>query len=278
MSIKTNPEYIEDYLDEDPVILNQQFAVLSYILPSDNNEFTFPLFKIRGSYKTIEEAQRRIEKLKNTEKFFHMFIVEVGKWGQLFTDEELEKIGDELETVYRDQQLNNLMKSYKENKEHSDVVFSERKDNLKKRAEFEASEEGKKYLENLKESPVTVKARIEFQEKEILKVQKQLETLKELKEKDQETLKTFTEEELKELDIDSEGNLKINPMLEAQSLPEIKTSFSDPTNTHKNKESRLIKELKENFDSIEFNKLFEKKYGTQFSEVANSVGFTGSSS
>ncbi len=84
-----------DYLDEDQIINSQKYAILSYVLPSDdekgksNMSKATPMFKIRGSYSSIEDCESRIKKLQVYDSTFNMFVVEVGKWGALLTEEQI---------------------------------------------------------------------------------------------------------------------------------------------------------------------------------------------
>ena len=103
---------VEDYLDEDPVISNQKFFILSYILPeSDKNELSHPVVKMRGSYSTIEDCEKRIEKLKNVDKYNNMFICEVGKYGALLPASEFEN-NEDIDVKYREAMLNTLVQEY----------------------------------------------------------------------------------------------------------------------------------------------------------------------
>ena len=61
-----NTASLEDHLLEDPPVYNQNFFILSYLLPDPNkNELQQPLFKMRGAFKNEEECKKRIKKLKN---------------------------------------------------------------------------------------------------------------------------------------------------------------------------------------------------------------------
>ena len=59
-----------DFLDEDSKVYKQTYAVFSYTLPCTDPKGKrtegggFPMFKIRGSYETVEECERRIKKLQ----------------------------------------------------------------------------------------------------------------------------------------------------------------------------------------------------------------------
>ena len=67
--------------------------------------------KVRGVYESKESAERRAKKLQTLDADFHVFVGQVGYW--LPWDPEADLIeGQE----YKDQELNKLMKLYKENR------------------------------------------------------------------------------------------------------------------------------------------------------------------
>lgn len=197
---------IDDYLDEDPVINQQKFFVLSYILPSGKNELKSPIIKVRGSYPSQEECEKRIEKLKNIDKINNMYMCEVGKYGALIEEEELEK-NNEIDVKYREAILNDMVKEYKENSEKKDQEFEDRKKFLKEKAEYEASVKGQQDINQKREHPVSVKHRIESmiaQEKEFTE---KLNNVREILKISQEQINNYTEEELnKDYAADPEAN------------------------------------------------------------------------
>lgn len=176
----TQQEDIQDYLDEDRKISNQEFFVLSYLLPGEKNELKVPMIKVRGSYKTVDECKKKIDSLNNTDKYFHKYICSVGMWGGLWDDESLEKM-DEVDIVHRDSLLNSMMKEYKENREQADIHFEERKETMKKRAEFEATPEGRLEMENTVESAEVIQDRIRFADKELTELNARLVEISKIK-------------------------------------------------------------------------------------------------
>lgn len=131
---------VEDYLTEDGPILGQNFFVLSYLLPDETKGGRIPMIKVRGTYKTIEDCQRRIDTLKHADTYFNMFICEVGKWGGLFDNEALLSRED-IDTTYRNETMNTMMKEYKANKDKGDTEFEERKNKLRAGSSIETKEE-----------------------------------------------------------------------------------------------------------------------------------------
>lgn len=83
--------------------------------------------KIRGSYSTREEAESRAKKLQKMDADHNIFVGQVGKW--LPWDPAPSAIGDQ---EYAEDQLNTLMKKYKENEEAREVFHKEQRDRAKK--------------------------------------------------------------------------------------------------------------------------------------------------
>ena len=88
------------------------------------NEFrtTVRGLKIRGTYASQEEAVARSKKLQRQDTLHNIFVGEVGKW--LPWDPEP---SDVKEQEYAEDQLNTLMKKYKENEEHRESFQRERR-------------------------------------------------------------------------------------------------------------------------------------------------------
>lgn len=195
------PKENVDFLDEDPIISNQKYFVLSYVVPEDNKT---PMVKVRGVYNDTESCSNRIKKLQQTDKYFHMFICEVGKWGALMKQTEIEKL-DSIDVEYQNEQLNEIMKKYKENKDKTNQHFEERKERMKQVAMEEGTIEGQEKLKGKKEHPFSVKMKIKESTEAIEDLEKQLEEWK-LK-KDNATVKLETEYTKEELET---GELELN--------------------------------------------------------------------
>jgi hypothetical protein len=78
--------------------------------------------KVRGVYSTYKEAEARGKKLQQKDKYFNIFVGEVGKW--LPWDPEPHQVQDQ---EYAEEQLNTLMKKYKENEDGKERFFDERR-------------------------------------------------------------------------------------------------------------------------------------------------------
>jgi len=194
--IKNAP--LEDYLTEDSPVKNQNYFVLSYIVPDDDNEIKHPVIKVRGSYKTQDECEKRIEKLKVVDSYFNMYICEVGKFGSLLPTEELSKT-DEIDVKYQESLLNTMIQGYKQNKDLADSTFQKRKEDLTQKIKHESSKEGQVSLSSKKENPLSIKTRIEVTEKHIKDLESEIKKCKEILDEDQKKYDTeYTKEEIEE--------------------------------------------------------------------------------
>jgi hypothetical protein len=87
-----------------------------------NFQTTMHGLKVRGVYSTQEQANARAKSLNKKDPYFNVYVADVGEW--LPWDPEPEEIKDQ---EYQSDDLNKLMKSYKENAEKRDEFFEEEK-------------------------------------------------------------------------------------------------------------------------------------------------------
>ena len=78
--------------------------------------------KVRGTYNTKDEAEKRAKKLQTLDSDFHVFVGQVGYW--LPWDPCADKIEDE---SFINSQLNDMMEKYKENNLNKDMFYEEQK-------------------------------------------------------------------------------------------------------------------------------------------------------
>lgn len=78
--------------------------------------------KVRGVYDTYREAEMRAKKLQRSDRSFHVFVGQVGYW--LPWDPNADKVAAE---EYLEDELNTLMKEYKENEVRKDMFYEEQK-------------------------------------------------------------------------------------------------------------------------------------------------------
>ena len=114
----------KDYLTEDTLIPeNQNFMCISF-LSDVENKLSLKGVKVRGSFKTLEEAQEHAKKLQSIDQAHNVFVGEVGKWVAFNPDVNSKEAGD---PEYANEQLNKMMKEYNKNQEQASLVNEERK-------------------------------------------------------------------------------------------------------------------------------------------------------
>jgi hypothetical protein len=77
--------------------------------------------KVRGVYGNPKEAELKAKKLQSKDKYHNIFMAEVGKWTPW--DPQPHEVQDQ---EYSNDQLNTLMKKYKENEDSREKFFEER--------------------------------------------------------------------------------------------------------------------------------------------------------
>ena len=108
-------EAYDDFMYTHKTKLEEEFYAL--------NEFRTSMrgVKVRGVYGNPKEAEIKAKKLQSKDKYHNIFLGEVGKWTPW--DPSPNEIKDQ---EYNNDQLNNLMKKYKENEDSREQFFEER--------------------------------------------------------------------------------------------------------------------------------------------------------
>jgi flagellar biosynthesis/type III secretory pathway protein FliH len=161
---------IINYLTEDPVIPSQRYALISIVGPNMSQKCDVWGMKIRGVTETIEAAKELSKKIMRVDNIYDIYTVDIGKFFPLNVS------SDQIKDVeYQNQQLNDLMKSYNENKEKAEELWAIRKNEMVKEAIKDGTKEGQKELEEKAKlvNPDIVKQKIQELEKE-LQEQRQL--------------------------------------------------------------------------------------------------------
>ena len=109
----------------------------------EQKKVTMYTFKVRGAYESVEEAQKRITYLNSIDSNVNIYLAEVGKWCPF--DDDPEKAKD---AVYKDEELNRLMKGYKENQEKGKELFEKRKADMVAKALQDTKEKKEKLKED----------------------------------------------------------------------------------------------------------------------------------
>lgn len=133
--------------------------------------------KVRGTYDTIREANKKASILRKRDPNFNIFVCQVGYW--LPWDPEAQDIENQ---EYQEGELNNLMKKYNENAENRDVMYDEDK---RERIKLAREENKRKRAEQKK-----VVKKIDTEEVETQKITKLRNILNEVDEKIYETEQT----------------------------------------------------------------------------------------
>ena len=103
--------------------------------------------KIRGTYSTRDEAEKRAKSLQSIDSDFHVFVGQVGYW--LPWDPCADKVQEE---HYINDQLNEMMEKYKENNINRDIFYEEEKREKIKAAKEEVIRKKKEEAEKKKQA------------------------------------------------------------------------------------------------------------------------------
>ena len=114
--VTTIQEAYETFLFNNRKRLDSEFFAIN------NFRTTVRGLKVRGSFDTYEEAQHRVKTLQKLDPSFNIFIGQVGFW--LPWDPVPSEVQNQ---EYAEDQLNSLMKNYKENESKKDEFFETQK-------------------------------------------------------------------------------------------------------------------------------------------------------
>jgi hypothetical protein len=160
-----------DCLDEDTPLPGQQFVLMSFISPERIMNCDMRGIKIRGIFPTREKADKALEVMKKKDKYFDIFLGEVGKW--LPWNPGMHQVE---EVKYRNKKLDKIMgKVHKTELETLNELVGRRKEQLDKdkvahkdRIKNSVKEAVRTYESENKDEPV--------KEKEVEKKQKEKAT------------------------------------------------------------------------------------------------------
>ena len=113
-------EAYDDFMYANKTKLEEEFYAL--------NEFRTSVrgIKVRGVYSNPKEAELKAKRFQSNDKYHNIFIGDVGKW--LPWDPQPHEVAEQ---EYAQDQLNTLMRKYKENEDSRDKFFDERKNSKK---------------------------------------------------------------------------------------------------------------------------------------------------
>jgi hypothetical protein len=120
-SYKKENFIINDFNDKYSTYLSNNKVKLDEVFDSDNNfKTSIRGVKVRGVFATQKEAEIRSKVLQKLDKNFHVYVAPVGYW--LPMDPNVNEIQNQ---EYAESELNNLVKSYKENEIKKEEFFTE---------------------------------------------------------------------------------------------------------------------------------------------------------
>jgi hypothetical protein len=250
-----------DFLFEDPPISGQKYALVTIVGPHMKQKCDVWGLKVRGFADTNEKAKLMAQKLMRIDNNYDVYTVDVGKFFPLAV--EPHEVGD---IQYQNNQLNDLIKSYLENKESANEHWSQRKNDMLN----EAIREGKNQeeLANKPEHPISVLQRIRNYEESVKNNRENLEALEMDLKLSKEKFEKYTDEERElantELKNAVENNIEPNIPQEADlSVDEIRNQVLqdlDATQStvpqEKSEVEKIISELKANEEELEESKSF----------------------
>ena len=187
--------------------------------------------KVRGTYNTKDEAEKRAKKLQTLDSDFHVFVGQVGYW--LPWDPCADKIEDE---SFVNSQLNDMMEKYKENNINKDIFYEEQK-----REKVQAARE-----------EVIRKKKEELAAKKLEDVSEANEVDEPLPEGSDEV--EVIKESIGEPEVEPEPEPEVEPEPEPEVEPESDVVVSDPVLKSKELDEDLKKSL-EDVDPWMANKL-----------------------
>jgi hypothetical protein len=108
-------EAYDDFMYQNKTKLEDEFYAM--------NEFRTSIrgVKVRGVYGNPKEAELKAKKLQQKDKYHNIFLAEVGKWTPW--DPQPHEVADQ---EYAQDELNTLMRKYKENEDNREKFFEER--------------------------------------------------------------------------------------------------------------------------------------------------------
>lgn len=186
-----------DYLSEDQPISGQRYALVSIVGPHMPQKCKVYALKIRGFSDTLEGAKSLSSKIMKYDTDYDIYTVDVGKFFPLDVD-PLE-VSD---VEYQNTQLNELIKSYLQNRQSANDLWAKRKTEMMTLAIREG--QNQEELASRPEHPVSVLGRIRNYKDSATNLREQLESLERDIQLAEEKFKLFTDGEreiaIRELD------------------------------------------------------------------------------
>lgn len=123
---------IDENVDTDfTTVPGQKYALISVVSPQSNQKSDNLCLKIRGTFNTIEEANKQAEMLQKLDTTFDIYVVEMYSWLLLPPDPNM------MEQKHIDNKLNEIIGGHRESQLKSKMYFEERKRELMENIEIE---------------------------------------------------------------------------------------------------------------------------------------------
>ena len=116
---------LDENVDTDTTkVPGQNYALISIVSPQGNQKSDNLCLKIRGTFNTLEEANKHAEMLQKIDSTFDVYVVEMYSWLLLPPDPNL------IEQKHIDSKLNEIIGGHRESQLKSKMYFEERKREL----------------------------------------------------------------------------------------------------------------------------------------------------
>jgi chromosome segregation ATPase len=177
-----------DYLQEDPPLSGQLYGLISIVGPHVKQKADIWGIKIRGVADSLDRAKALTKRIMRADNNFDIYTVEIGKFFPLNVEPY-----DIQDIEYENEELNNLVKSYLENKEKANEHWHERKRDMMDKAILEGKNQEE--MASRPEHPIAVLQRIKNLDSKREEILKDLESVELDIKASKDKFETYTEEE-----------------------------------------------------------------------------------
>jgi uncharacterized protein YutD len=139
----------ENVETDDTKIQGQNYALISIVSPETNQKYDHVCLKIKGVFKTLEDANKHAAMLQKIDSVFDIYVVEMYSWLLVPPDPEL------LEQKHVDNKLNEIIGCHRESQLKAKAYFDERKRDLTENIQIENVEEESNVEEITNDSSVS---------------------------------------------------------------------------------------------------------------------------
>ena len=130
-------------------IPGQNYALISIVSPETNQKYDHVCLKIKGVFKTLEDANKHAAMLQKIDSVFDIYVVDMYSWLLVPPDPEL------IEQKHVDNKLNEMISTHRESQLKAKAYFDERKRDLTENIKIHGVEEESNVEEsNVEESNV----------------------------------------------------------------------------------------------------------------------------